>query len=683
MLKSLKNKLRINKTAIILVSVFFVAVFLLPNLVFAQADLGMEYGAQIGLGDADPRIMIARVIQVALGFLGIIAVGLIMYAGWMWMTSEGNEEKIEKAKNILKNAIIGLIIILSSFAIASFILNKLTGATGGRGGENGGAGGNPGGGVGVLGSCTVESVYPEPDRKEVPRNTSIIVSFREEIDASTVMDDAGDILKDGRIMIYKSVDEETRADKFIKEIKVSTKDNKTFVFTPTVYLGSPSESIWYTIYLSNDITKADGEKVFDTCGRGYLEWQFQVSNKIDLEPPQIWALDKGGVSPKPASTKPRNSVIQINFNEAINPITVSGSADEVKDYIKIVNAASSPVASGGTCTKDADCLSFKCNLGICEGTNDYLQGKFVVSNQYKTIEFVSDNQCGVNGCGEKIYCLPGGSQIRVELKAATLADCGADNCASRSPYNVCNTHCQDADGENYPASDAALLDGVMDVALNSLDGNRVNGAQGPATFYEEKESPNTAEGDNYKWSFSTSDVIDLSPPKITNISQEDASNTEQPLNQGTAGIHLANPILVTFDKPMMSSSLSTGSIIVNNGKEGGDVVHKRINLISATLVTPDPTQPEPVLPGYWITKNDIDSDSSGEADKTVAEINHSIFGDLIKYRAQVGSGVKDINQNCFKPSIGPECTGNNANPSCCPSGENINPANVPSGENCP
>ncbi|MFA4833258.1 MAG: pilin [Patescibacteria group bacterium] len=688
---------KFNKNLIVIIFLIF-ASFTVANFVFAQVDLGMEYGAQIGLSDQDPRITIAKVIQAALGFLGIIAVVLIMYAGWLWMTSEGNEEKIEKAKSILKNAVIGLVIILSSFAIASFILNKLMGATGGRGGGgDGGDGGGPGGGAGVLGSCTVESVYPEPDRKEVPRNTSIIVTFREEIATSTICadtngnglfcDTAGngdDIITDGRVMIYKSVDGETRADKFIGEVKVSTKDNKTFVFTPRAYLGSPSESIWYTVYLSNVIKKVDGGKIFDTCGRDYLEWQFQVSNKIDLEPPQIKAADKGGISPKPASTKPRNSVIQINFNEAINPITVSGSAEEVKNYIRIVNAAASPVAFDGACTKDADCISFKCNLSSrkCEGTNDYLEGRFIVSNQYQTVEFISNNQCGVNGCGEKIYCLPGGSKIKVELKAATLISCV--DCAARTPYNTCsnesvpeNGHCRDKDGKNYPASDTGLLDGVMDVAFNSLDGNRVKGAEGPVTYYEEKESPDTAQGDNYQWSFSTSDVIDLSPPEIIDISQINASDTEQDLYQGATGAHLANPILITFDKLMMSSSLMPGSITVNNGQEDGDVIHKRINLISAKS-TLDPPKPDPVLPGYQIGKEDIPEVGPTQ---TQAEITHSMFGDSIKYRVQVGSGVKDWLQNCFKPSVGPGCAGA---PSCCPdAGTAMKPASTLSADgNC-
>lgn len=81
------------------------------------------------LSSTDPRTIVGRIINIALGFLGVIAVGLMTYAGFLWMTSGGDEEKITTAKKILKNAAIGLVIILSSWAIATFIISRLSGAT--------------------------------------------------------------------------------------------------------------------------------------------------------------------------------------------------------------------------------------------------------------------------------------------------------------------------------------------------------------------------------------------------------------------------------------------------------------------------------------------------------------------------------------------------------------------------
>jgi len=105
---------------------------LAANFVLAQNFGTNEVGAGLGgsLSSTDPRTIIGRIINIALGFLGIIAVGLIIYAGFAWMTSNGDEEKISQAKKILKDAAIGLVIVLSSWAIATFIISRLGGTAG-------------------------------------------------------------------------------------------------------------------------------------------------------------------------------------------------------------------------------------------------------------------------------------------------------------------------------------------------------------------------------------------------------------------------------------------------------------------------------------------------------------------------------------------------------------------------
>lgn len=77
----------------------------------------------------DIRIIVARLIRVVLGLLGIIALVIIIAAGFRWMTANGDEEKVTESKRQLTNAVIGLIIILASFAIATFVINQLEFAT--------------------------------------------------------------------------------------------------------------------------------------------------------------------------------------------------------------------------------------------------------------------------------------------------------------------------------------------------------------------------------------------------------------------------------------------------------------------------------------------------------------------------------------------------------------------------
>jgi len=103
----------------------------------APIDFGLAPIAASGLADTDIRQIIANIIKIALGLLGIGAVGLMMYAGYLWMTAGGNEEQIGTAKKVMVNAAIGLAIILSAYSIVSFVVTQLLDATGAGGGGSG------------------------------------------------------------------------------------------------------------------------------------------------------------------------------------------------------------------------------------------------------------------------------------------------------------------------------------------------------------------------------------------------------------------------------------------------------------------------------------------------------------------------------------------------------------------
>jgi type IV secretory pathway VirB2 component (pilin) len=62
--------------------------------------------------------------------LGTIAVAIVLAAGFKWMTAGGNEDKIDEAKKLMTSGVVGLIIILSAWGIATFIINQLSSATG-------------------------------------------------------------------------------------------------------------------------------------------------------------------------------------------------------------------------------------------------------------------------------------------------------------------------------------------------------------------------------------------------------------------------------------------------------------------------------------------------------------------------------------------------------------------------
>ena len=169
-------KKKITKT-IVLTSFLVITAWLAVNSALAADSLnvGLEPVAATGLSVADPRVIIANIIRIALGFLGIVAVVLIIYGGWVWMTANGEEEKVQKAKKILTGAAIGLVICLSAFALANFILSRLISATGG-GSDT--AGGGSGGGTGASGyTFSITSTRPVNQATGVVRNVVIKTFF--------------------------------------------------------------------------------------------------------------------------------------------------------------------------------------------------------------------------------------------------------------------------------------------------------------------------------------------------------------------------------------------------------------------------------------------------------------------------------------------------------------------------
>ncbi len=96
-----------------------------PALAQGGPDLGLGYATEIGLGSKDIRTTIAGMIKTFMGLLGIVAVVLILYGGFKYMTSQGEPGKVDEAKKVIIAGVIGLAIILSAYAIASFVLGAI------------------------------------------------------------------------------------------------------------------------------------------------------------------------------------------------------------------------------------------------------------------------------------------------------------------------------------------------------------------------------------------------------------------------------------------------------------------------------------------------------------------------------------------------------------------------------
>lgn len=68
---------------------------------------------------------IGQIVGTILSFVGVVFLILIIYAGLQWMTSRGNQQEVEKSKDLIIAAVIGLIIVLGAYAITAFIGTEL------------------------------------------------------------------------------------------------------------------------------------------------------------------------------------------------------------------------------------------------------------------------------------------------------------------------------------------------------------------------------------------------------------------------------------------------------------------------------------------------------------------------------------------------------------------------------
>lgn len=103
----------------------------LPTGALAQidpSDTGLtETASSAGYGESLPTLtnIIAGIINAFLGIIGIVLVILLIYGGVMWMTASGSPDQLKKAKAIIVNAVVGLIIVVAAYAIALYVTQAL------------------------------------------------------------------------------------------------------------------------------------------------------------------------------------------------------------------------------------------------------------------------------------------------------------------------------------------------------------------------------------------------------------------------------------------------------------------------------------------------------------------------------------------------------------------------------
>jgi hypothetical protein len=104
----------------------------LPKMASAVSIGWTEVGS-LGLGTRNLTQSVMGIIQLIIGFLGIIAIIIVLIGGFKWMTAGGNEEKVGEAKKLLGAGVVGLVIILAAYALVQFVITTLLNATGAPG----------------------------------------------------------------------------------------------------------------------------------------------------------------------------------------------------------------------------------------------------------------------------------------------------------------------------------------------------------------------------------------------------------------------------------------------------------------------------------------------------------------------------------------------------------------------
>lgn len=178
-----------KKLTTLLLSALCVGASLLPTFVLAaegnNSGVNFSFGNQFLLGSASPVDIAIAIINWTLAILALIALIIILWGGMTWVLSQGEEEKIVRAKTIIRNGIIGLVIVLASWGIVTYIINALLDFT--NAGENSGQSGTPPvGGSGSGMELAIDHTNPTDLQEGVPLCYAVAVTFSDPLITDTV-----------------------------------------------------------------------------------------------------------------------------------------------------------------------------------------------------------------------------------------------------------------------------------------------------------------------------------------------------------------------------------------------------------------------------------------------------------------------------------------------------------------
>ncbi len=382
-------------------------------LVGVLTSVVLPFGVLAATSDTPGPSIVLRILQIVWIVAAVVSFGILLYGFVQMRRSQDDLLSHEQAKRIvLYSGIACAISIVLLGVITFFILRSqsqqsTTPPTPQETQIQGGFG-QP---QGLF--INVTQHYPTRDQRNVPRNAAILISFKEELNLSSVQA-SQETLDSKAVSIQKLGSNDVPQGDLVLAHVQGAEDKKSIKIIPDELLGTDGESSTkYKVTIFPTVQTSQRTSMLG--GTGSYAWVFYVGTVIDIAPPQIVSVFPGA-----RESIPRNSLVQMTFSKAIDPTTVK------KTFIQFNNNTSQTA----------------------------LDGTLSLSNNYRTIIFTPTEICGSNACNQRVFCLPKSGRFTGRIKTANIT----------TPRSA-----------NQPNAARIPFDGVTDAQGNALDGGGENG----------------------------------------------------------------------------------------------------------------------------------------------------------------------------------------------------------------
>lgn len=472
---------RLTILGLLLALILSVGIFVATPVFAQEVDIESFAEAAGFSTDATISVIIARLIRTAITLVGVVTVAFIVYGGFVWMTAGGDTERAKKAKKILTNAFIGLLIVFASFAIVSFVLGALVTATGGDITVDGGDDGDYPDGGGGSSVFYLSSVNNEC--AESLQNLQLQFIFSKSVDSDTV--EEGIVIADST---GTSVD------------GTFSTSSRTVTFTPSTACESPYETEFcfdassdYTIEVDSSVIESSAGSSL-TCTTTYpCTFSFTTGTQVDIDDPTVEmdapddgeSLYAGSIEKLQASTWDDSGVSSVDFyviddDEAIYTSGVNFSTagaltgGSIENVFYTDDSKQWDTTVGYTTNESYDIWSTGYD---CAGNTDTAERVSIMLRAASCNNGVQDEDLGETGsCEDGEDCDCGGDSTSAYYCGA----CDGDECTENSDCS--SGQCVDGQCETTPKIKSVSPGDGASGNLVTISGKGFGDDEGVITF---------------------------------------------------------------------------------------------------------------------------------------------------------------------------------------------------------